>query len=225
MIHWLVARPGAGLDKAEFLLPEELAEGARFRHPGRRRQWLLGRAAAKVLLLRLRGVGGNAAAARSLRIVRQDAGWPQACTAAGEPLPLSLSISHSGERALCAVCPKAVGALGADLEKIEPRSAAFLEDFYTEAERRLLSRLSGRERETAVNAVWSLKEALLKALWSGLRRRATDIEILSLGALAADGWRRPRLRAAGRTDARGLWRTSADGRFVLALGLIGGATS
>ncbi len=208
------------------MLEDELAEGQRYRHPGRYRQWLLGRAVAKALLLRHEGRAWSAAAARRFRILREDAGWPRALYADGRPVAVSLSISHSGDRALCALGHEQNGPVGADLEKIEARSEAFLEDFYTEGERRMLSALSGRQRDTAVNAIWCLKESLLKALWSGLRRRATDVEVESLGKPAADGWQRAVLRLAGTPGgAWGCWRPSGDGLFCLALGRIFPATS
>ncbi len=53
----------------------------------------------------------------------------------GGPAPYSVSIAHSGGRALAVVGPAGV-AFGADLETIEPRSAAFLEDYFLADEQR-----------------------------------------------------------------------------------------
>jgi len=214
-VRWLLCRGTPDLEKEEFLLPQELQDGRRYRHAGRYRQWLLGRAAAKWLLLEQAGLNWSSENARRFYLLRHPEGWPQVFYAGGKELALPLTISHSADYVLCALGEKGTGALGADLEVIEKRSEALIEDFFTEREKVLLQAVSSTERDRAVNAVWCLKEAFLKAEKSGLRRRATDVEVLSLGNLTEDGWHQATVGFS--TAWRGFWRTSENGRLILSI--------
>ncbi len=99
--------------------------------------------------------------------------------AAGHPLPLTLSLSHSHDRALCVVT--AAGAvLGCDLERIEPRSQPFVASFFTRAERAALTAIGPVDRDLLVNLIWSAKESALKALRHGLRADTRSVEVLAL---------------------------------------------
>ncbi len=97
--------------------------------------------------------------------------------AAGRPLPLSLSLSHSHHRALCVVAA-AGAALGCDLERIEPRSRAFVADYFTGAERAALTAVDAADRDLLTNLIWSAKESALKALRQGLRVDTRSVEVL-----------------------------------------------
>ncbi len=98
----------------------------------------------------------------------------------GKPLcdGLWLSLSHSGERVALAVSEQE--SVGCDLERVravpERASRAFLP-----AERELLGRLSGRERERAFFRLWTAKESILKRTGEGLRG------LRSAGVLGANG--------------------------------------
>jgi len=164
MIRWLLARPGPGLDDHEFLCLSEIHEGRRYRHPGRYRQWLLGRAAAKTLLERTAGdLALDLPPQKLIHVRRTPDGWPQPLTIKGTHLPVSLTISHSGEQALCAVCPDTEGTIGADIEVVADRSRHFYEDYYTDQERTLLEQLPDDWENKAGTVIWCIKEAVLKA--------------------------------------------------------------
>jgi 4'-phosphopantetheinyl transferase len=79
---------------------------------------------------------------------------------------LQISISHSRGRAFCALSDAA--AVGADIEHIEPRAWQFAEDYFTPGEILRVRRAPAAQRETLITAVWSAKEAALKALRLGL---------------------------------------------------------
>lgn len=100
--------------------------------------------------------------------------------ALGVRLPLSLSISHSGDTAFCALHPLNDGGvrksapslslaqLGADIEAVEPRSALFLQQFFSTVEVDLVEQAASEQRNVLATAIWSAKEAVLKALRLGL---------------------------------------------------------
>jgi phosphopantetheine--protein transferase-like protein len=96
--------------------------------------------------------------------------------AAGVPVALVqdqewiISISHSHNVAFCATLPADARAcgLGADIEHIEARAERFVEDYFTTAEIDRVRRAPETRRDTFVTAIWSAKEAALKALQLGL---------------------------------------------------------
>ena len=110
-----------------------------------------------------------------LEIRADDDGAPEAF-AGGLPLPLALSISHSHGRALAAVADAGI-ELGCDLERVEPRSPAFLDSYFTDAERAALAAASGADRDLLANLLWTGKESALKALRRGLRADTRSVEV------------------------------------------------
>ncbi len=106
--------------------------------------------------------------------------------APGDRLPVSLSISHAGGRALCAAAPdglpRSPGAIGIDLGELEPRSDELARTFFTEEEQRLVRDVPAAARDLTANLVWCAKEAVLKALALGL-----TVDTQELTCLPADG--------------------------------------
>ncbi len=96
---------------------------------------------------------------------------------------MGVSIAHAGGRGLAVVGPRGA-VFGADLESVEARSAAFLEDYLTKAERDFVYSQEEGRRAWAATLVWSAKEAVLKALRVGLREdtRAVEIACVASGA-------------------------------------------
>lgn len=114
-------------------------------------------------------------------------------------------------------------AIGADLEFIERRDHAFVQDFFTPAEMALVDGTGAGERERVVTAVWSAKEAVLKALRTGLRLDTRQVECLIRPPLpVTDQWmsfpitvRSPKYQGAVWT---GWWqRAAAYPDFVMTL--------
>jgi len=223
VIRWLMASPGPALDKKNFLCAAEAKEGQRYRHPGRYRQWLLGRAAAKVLLNKHTQATGLAELLPgSIHIQRVDTGWPRPRYVEGGDIPVSLSISHTSDKALCALCPKAEGTVGADIEEIAPRSKHLLEDFYTSGEREYLHTLEPDEQARAATIVWCIKEAALKARRTGFHESATSVAVDSIDSTGAHTWKRARVILKDGTRPEAYWRLSADRRMALAIVKING---
>ena len=81
----------------------------------------------------------------------------------------AFSLSHSGERVLCALSDKPVGA---DLQKLRPYNPALVRRFFTAEEEAWLE--EQRERDLAFSLLWSLKESYVKFLGSGIAETHLD---------------------------------------------------
>jgi len=159
-VAWVTAALAEVPAGDDWLGPRERAVLAELRFGPRRESWRLGRYAAKRLL-------GDAE-------ILPTADGPPCAWRGGARLPVSLSISHRDGLGLCAAAGGDV-ALGCDLERIEPRGAAFLADFLTEAENVAVAQAS--DPAMLANLVWSAKESALKALHTGLRRDTRELEV------------------------------------------------
>jgi len=106
-------------------------------------------------------------------------------------------------------------ALGADLEAVEPRSDAFVRDYFT---RREIAAVEAGERDLLANLIWSAKESALKALGAGLTLDTRAVEV-ELGPGAGEGWRA--LRVHGAAELSGWWRLRGT-RIVTLVGASAG---
>ena len=128
----------------------------------------------------------------------------------------TLSLSHSHGRAL-AVLRGDGGAVGADLERVEERSEAFVGDYFTAAEQAAWRAAPAERRALVATLVWSAKECAFKALAEGLRLPTAAVEVALIEGLAPEGWGRleARLRVEPGGTWPGYWRQ--DGGDVLAV--------
>jgi phosphopantetheinyl transferase/malonyl CoA-acyl carrier protein transacylase len=165
--------------RATAYLTLSLTERLKWREMGgtthRRAEWLLGRIAAKDSVRHcLQTRYGRKWAAADIRIETDEAGkpcpqgeWRRHCGAR-----MDISITHTTDHIVAAVAPNA--CLGIDIEK---RDRAISDDFaaaafgVTEQE---IAAESG-EGATALFRFWCAKEALVKALGTGLRYGASDL--------------------------------------------------
>ena len=171
MIHWWICagpiEPGSWLSEAEVRKLEELTV------PKRRSDWLLGRWTAKQLVAAyLDRERGTTPPLESITIAADADGAPRVDLVEGT-LEASLSISHSHGVSLCALSDD--GPVGADIERVEPRDDRFVEDFFAPDEIAGVLSERGDRRDRLVTAIWSAKEAVLKALRIGLRADTRDI--------------------------------------------------
>lgn len=132
----------------------------------------------------------------------------------GKPAPVSVSLSHRNGLACCAVAPPGI-SLGCDLEAIEPRSDAFVADYFTSSERRFVAETSFEERWRVAALLWSGKESALKALGTGLRLDTRSIEVSPVHTNAGGDWSALRVRQDIGRDFEGWWQHS--GSFVRTL--------
>jgi 4'-phosphopantetheinyl transferase len=143
----------------------------------------------------------------------------------GQPLGLDVSLTDRAGWAVCLVGSD-LGAVGCDLEIVEPRSAGFVADFLTAPEQALVragAALGGDGAHAAANLVWSAKESALKVLRTGLRAdtRTVEVHLSDVTALAPDPepdpdvparWH-PLTVATHLGELPGWWRR--DGVFLL----------
>lgn len=199
--RWLLRRLADVPDGDAWLTPEERATLATLRFPKRRNDWRLGRWTAHAALT----ARWPSAGVWSVR-PRGD-GSPEALLD-GAPQPVSLSISHSAGVAMAAVAP-AVVVVGCDVERVEDRSRALVEQFFTGRERATIDALSPERRALAVTMVWSAKESALKALRVGLREDTRAVEVTWRPRSDADPWAELTVVTA-RRSLRGAWRVEGD---------------
>lgn len=196
MIHALLSADAP--PSTAFLGPGEMERFAAMRMPWRQADFLLGRWTAKRLIASIL----DRAPDGSIEVLADPSGQPRAFLD-GKPLPLTVSISHRAGRALVAVDDEQ-GPLGADLEQIEPRSGAFVRDFFTPAEQDAVEQ---GDRELMANLIWSAKESALKALGEGLRLDSRSVEV-ELEPGVAGPWQP--LKVHGATELNGFWRREGD---------------
>jgi 4'-phosphopantetheinyl transferase len=85
--------------------------------------------------------------------------------------------------------------LGADLEKIEPRSDAFAADYFTLDEQALVAHAGASSRDRLLALLWSGKESALKALREGLRLDTRSVIVIPCGLSSGrNGWNELRVR-------------------------------
>ncbi|HBL27908.1 MAG TPA: phosphopantetheinyl transferase [Acidobacteria bacterium] len=203
-IGFLLADSGEVPEGSTWLTPDEEGVCRSFRLPGRRADWRLGRWTAKRAAALWLGADPAATPLDAYVIRPTEEGAPEVFQA-GAPAPLTISFGHRAGRAACAVAPAGT-LLGCDLELIEPRSAAFLEDFFTPAECQRVAEAPAADQPLIANLIWSAKESALKALRTGLRLDTWDVEV-TLGDTTTRGWHSLAIhRARTGQTFRGWWR-------------------
>lgn len=195
-----------------WLHPAAAARAAALRTERRRRDHLLGRYAAACLLARHLGLPTTDLRRLDLRPAPDGAPEPWLD---GRPLALSLSISHREGHAAAAIAPAGIG-VGVDLERIEPRSAAFLDQWLWPEEAATVR--ASPDPALRANLLWSAREAALKVLRTGLRLdpRAVRLELPGEGHLPASGTLRWWLE--GGVPAPAGWQRRGDLLLTWAVG-------
>ena len=145
----------------EMLDDPERGQWRRFLHAGPRRRYALCRAALRTILRRQFDCGNE-------RIVFGASPYKKPfALVRGRPAPISFNVSHSGDHGLVAIAP--TGRVGIDVEERSTRHeldgpvAAVLGP----DERSELSRLCGDRKVQLFFCIWTIKEALIKALGTG----------------------------------------------------------
>ena len=166
-IYWLEQDASSVPAGDEWLSGAERARLEELRIPKRRADWRLGRWTAKSALSVYCGLPDHLEALSEIELRPKPSGAPEVFCR-DQPVGLAFSLSHSGGRAMCVIVPGSL-RVGCDLEAIEERSPAFLADFFTEQEQKLVAETPPIHRGRLVTLLWSAKESALKALGCGLR--------------------------------------------------------
>ncbi len=144
------------IERWEALLsPEEAGRAARFTRAKRREEFVLGRAAARLLLSQRIGtdpgdVALEVAESGAVDVIGAD---------------LHISIAHSGDHAVAAAGPR---MLGVDIEAIAARHVDLAGFMLHPEEHHLIESIPLDDERTHI-LCWTLKEATLKAMRTGLR--------------------------------------------------------
>jgi 4'-phosphopantetheinyl transferase len=208
---WSMADAGDVPESDAWLGPSERTVLSGYALARRRRDWRLGRWAAKQAALAACGELDGADAAE-LEILAAADGAPEAWLR-GAPAKLSLSISHRDGTAIALACSAGTLA-GCDLELVERRAAVFAADWFTPGELAAVEGAPAASRDLLVTMVWSAKESALKAIRQGLRLDTRDVEVkpsfekVSRG----QGWRPFTAFCAGK-PLGGWWRN--EDRWVM----------
>ena len=154
-----------------WLSEEEQVRCRQYPLPGPRRRFALCRAALRAILCRQFGCGNE-----RLSFGSSDHGKPFALVDE-EPAAISFNLSHSGEHGLIALVPH--GRLGVDVEECVPRRDfdELSEAVFGPHEQSALARVCGRDRVKLFFRLWTIKEALIKALGLGFTLDATQFEV------------------------------------------------
>jgi acyl transferase domain-containing protein/phosphopantetheinyl transferase len=180
---WCVVRerwPDTG--SRELIMRRYLCAAERPRYdeltPNTRRQWLLGRIAAKdAVRHRLWELGAGPIYPAEITIENDERGRPRAVGAFRAPY---LSLAHcagKGRSLGIGVAIAGPGPVGIDIEAVKEREAGTEEVALTAAERALLDRAPAGERAALFTRLWTAKEAVAKALGTGLGGRPRDFEV------------------------------------------------
>lgn len=167
----------------------------RFLHAGPRRRFTLSRAA-------LRAVLCQELRCESKRLTFRTSSYGKPFAAVDEmPNPISFNVSHAGSHGLIAVAPR--GRLGVDIEEPAPRDD--LSDLAGAVlgprEKLEFAPLRGGRRTRFFFRIWTLKEALIKALGVGFSQDPAEFDVpLAIRRGARSGT----FRFPNRPDA--LWR-------------------
>jgi phosphopantetheinyl transferase len=159
----------------ECLTSDEREEGARFRDASRRAGWLWGRLVGKGLLAE--HLGDPTLDPREIRISSRDArGRAVRPVVRSRDLPVSacLSISHSDESVLVALCGRPGIRVGVDLVSMRSLRPGFLRMWFTAGEQAWLRR-AGRDQAPVL---WAIKEAVYKAANEGEPFKPRRVEVL-----------------------------------------------
>jgi 4'-phosphopantetheinyl transferase len=205
-LYWLEQTEADVPADNDWLSPRESLRLETMRFPKRRADWRLGRWTAKCAVAAC--LPWHAAPAE-IEIRAADCGAPEIFYS-NLPSDLRISLSHR-DGVACCVVGEASDALGCDLELVEPHSPAFVADYFTPEEQRLVADTCAADRVLLVSLLWSAKESALKALRIGLRAdtRSVTVHTPPLPAAGRETWQKLMVSHAGG-NLHGWWRCGGN---------------
>lgn len=188
MLRWHSLGEAHVPDDDEWLSSLECSYVAQMRFTKRRSEWRLARWTAKQALARTLELDMASASLRRIEVrasLEPEIRGAPYVVLDGERADVAVSLTDRAGWAACVVGPP--GPIGCDMELDEPRSAAFVADYLTAAEQRLVAAPPcGLTPDATANLLWSAKESALKVLRTGLRRDTRSVEV-HLDERASDG--------------------------------------
>ncbi len=180
MIYWLIqTNQQISLNASETMLHEqERVKFGSLGHEKRQQDWLLGRWTAKRLLQKVIWDADEVEVPLNAIQIGNNADGVPIIHSPLSILNSQLSISHSNGRSLAAAITNPNWPIGADLELVKSRGEQFVDDYFTGDEVGFVRRFDGELRDVMETAVWSAKEAVLKALHLGLSVDTRSIQCL-----------------------------------------------
>jgi 4'-phosphopantetheinyl transferase len=205
-VYWLEQTEADVPVENAWLSSRELLRLNSMRFVKRRTDWRLGRWTAKNAVASYLKLPAEFDSLAEIEILSASSGAPGVFFA-NRPANVTISVSHRNGTAACAVVAGFEVPLGCDLETIEPRSDAFLNDYFTVEEQCSIG--DGADRDLAVALLWSAKESALKALGAGLRLD-TRCVVVRLGQRPSEHgvWSPLQVRHAGGQVFKGWWQQS-----------------
>mgnify|MGYP001817509617 CR=1 FL=1 len=185
-------------------------ERARFStmvYPKRLSESRLGRWTAKATIARAFGMDQTRVEMARIAVRNAPDGAPE-LTIDGASVDAVIAMTDRSDWAVCAI-RRGRERIGCDLEVVEPRSPAFVDDYFTPAEREVVAH---GDHDLLANLIWSAKESALKVLRTGLRRDTRTVEV-TLGDARDGGWQAFTVEDAEGDPQWGWW--IRHGAFVL----------
>jgi 4'-phosphopantetheinyl transferase len=209
-VYWL-EQTGAEVPlENDWLNASEAVRLNGMRFAKRRADWRLGRWTAKRAVAVSLALPHDRCALAGIEIRQAPDGAPEVFLA-DIPANVTISLSHRAGTAICAVALSGGGALGCDLEIIEPHSDAFVTDYFTTEEQDLVARAPSADQLRLLALLWSAKESALKALREGLRLDTRSVIVSPVGEQAAiDAWRPLHVCDPNRRIFHGWWSQTGN---------------
>lgn len=151
----------------QLLATEELQDAARFKRLTTRHQHIIGRAMARCLLC------ADSGQPQDIRFTAGEFGKPQVSSPAHADRPFN--IAHTDGLVLCGIANHAVDLVGVDVESTQRRTSSELaERYFSRPEVAFLRRQPATEQQAMFLRIWTLKEAFIKAIGTGLHTPLAD---------------------------------------------------
>jgi 4'-phosphopantetheinyl transferase len=180
-VIWLEQSAGDVPTEENWLSAGELSLLSGMRIPKRRTDWQLGRWTAKHAVAAYLKLPSGAQTLATIEIRPTASGAPEVFFD-NSLAKVSVSLSHRSGIGACAVAPSGT-MLGCDLELIEPRSEAFVTDYFSADEQTMVARTLAADRPRVIALLWSAKESALKALRVGLRLDTRCVRVILDGGV------------------------------------------
>jgi 4'-phosphopantetheinyl transferase len=206
-VYWLEQREADVPAENDWLSTNEATCLKGLRFAKRRADWRLGRWTAKCALSVCLDMPAHPQVFSKMDIRPATSGAPEVFFV-NQPAVFTISLSHRDGIAACAVAKSGV-EMGCDLEMIEPRSDAFVADYFTLEEQALVARAAPADRPRLLALLWSAKESALKALHEGLRLDTRSVIVSPFAAsFDLNGWSPLQVRYTGGHVFHGWWQNT-----------------